>query len=110
VKNGSEKSRIDWSEPCGGTGWLAEDVAEAPALREGVCDVAGFLFERDGCKDCVRDFTLLVPDESNAGQECGGSDEPNRGQQREQFAKEHEENYRQLIEKREQFKLANNRV
>ena len=58
----------------------------------------------------MRDFALLIPDEGNARQECGSGDEPDGGQEREKFAKEHGRNYRRRGGKREQFKLRKNRV
>ena len=56
------------------------------------------------------DFALLIPKKGDSGEKCGSGDEPDGSKEREQFAKQHAENYRRRQGKREQFKLGKNRV
>ncbi len=62
---------------------MAKEIAEAEALREGESDVAGFVVEGGLGENFVGNFVLLMPEESDAGGESCGGDEPNAGEDEE---------------------------
>ena len=86
-ENPRDKSRINWCKPGGWPSRLAKNFTEPAALRKGACDIPYFLLKGNSGKDVVRNFALLIPNEGDSGKKRGGSDKPDTGQEREQFAK-----------------------